>query len=211
MLLAMRDLIDQLAALPGSDRLFNPYADGYPGAQTRRDNLTRYLADMLSRRPRIVMLFEAPGYRGCALSGIPVTSERIMLGGIRQWGLFGDGYQATSGDPKGVSEMTATILWGGLQELADHPPLIWNTVPLHPHRPDERQSNRAPTVRDIQMGLPFIEHILTLYQPDTLLAVGRVAQGALASLGRSAVPLRHPSQGGKPEFMRGLSAVYRHS
>lgn len=205
----MRDLIDKMAALPGSERLFNPYADGFPGAQARRDNLVRYLADMQARRPKVMMLFEAPGYRGCALTGIPVTSERIMLGGIAQWKLFGEGYQASSGDPNGVSEMTATILWSALAELVDEPPLIWNTVPLHPHRPDERQSNRAPTAREIDMGMALIEAVLARFAPDTLLAVGRVAQHALEMLGREAVALRHPSQGGKTEFVRGLNEFYR--
>jgi hypothetical protein len=38
----------------------------------------------------------------------------------------------------------------------------------------------------------------------TVLAVGRTAQRMLAEQGIDAIPLRHPSQGGKPEFVRGL-------
>lgn len=175
-----------------------------PGAAIRRDNLLRYLADMQSRRPHILLLFEAPGYRGCALSGIPVTSERIMLRGIDRWGLFGAGYRATSGHPQGVSEMTATILWGVLAEHVEHPPLIWNTVPLHPHRPGRWQSNRPPATGDVRLGLPFIEIIMSLFDFEIIGAVGRVAQRALDGMGYRAVPLRHPSQGGKAEFIHGL-------
>ncbi len=202
---ALMKLVDDLAALPGSDRLFNPYTPtGDPGAAIRRANLTRYLNDMRRFEPRLILVAEAPGYRGCALTGIPVTSERIMLKGIDKWGLFGDGYRPTSDHPQGVAEMTATILWNALVDHIDHPPLIWNTVPLHPHQPGQPQSNRTPTAAEIRMGQPFVEAVLAFYPIDTILAVGRKAQRALADLGCDAIPLRHPSQGGKAEFVAGL-------
>lgn len=197
-------LVDQLAALPGSDRLFNPYDAAYPGGEDRRRNLTLYLTDMFRRRPCPVMVFEAPGYRGCRVSGIPVTSERIMLRGIEKWGLFGAGYTPTSDQTDGVSEMTATILWNALITYADAPPLIWNTVPLHPHQPGDPLSNRTPTTAEQRDGAQMIEAMLEVFIPTQMLAVGRVAQRALAELGCDAIPLRHPSQGGKPEFIRGL-------
>jgi hypothetical protein len=198
-------LIAEMAALPASDRVFNPYDASIPGGDIRQANLARYLSDMLARSPHVLMLFEAPGYRGCAWSGIPVTSERIMLRGIPKWGLFGEGYQATSEQPEGVAEMTATIVWGALEAYANEPPLIWNTVPVHPHRVAERQSNRTPTAEEQRMGMGPIEQVIGLFGFETLLAVGRTAQEALAALGYEAVPLRHPSQGGKPEFTRGLA------
>ena len=199
------ELVAQLADVPGSDRLFNPYGSpDSPQAAIRRANLTRYLKDMLARRPNTLMLFEAPGYRGCALTGIPVTSERIMLAGIPKWGLFGNGYHPTSGQPRGVSEMTATILWAALEEHFARSPLIWNSVPLHPHKPSQPQSNRAPTSSEQVMGLAFVEQVIQLYGIERSFAVGRTAQKALAALGRKAISLRHPSQGGKPEFLRGL-------
>ncbi|MBN1311743.1 MAG: uracil-DNA glycosylase [Anaerolineae bacterium] len=201
-------LVDSLAALPGSEGLFNPYApQGGPGAAIRRENLLHYLVDMEKRRPHMLLLFEAPGYRGCALSGIPVTSERIMLKGIDKWGLFGTGYRATSDHPQGVAEMTATILWNVLDEHVAHSPLIWNTVPLHPHRPGQAQSNRSPRKHEEKLGLPFIEMLVELFEFEIIGAVGRVAQRALNGMGYQAVPLRHPSQGGKEEFIQGLLEI----
>ena len=188
-------LIADLVNIPSSERAFNPYDTAFPGA--------------LTRRPTHLILFEAPGYRGCALSGIPVTSERVMLRGIEKWGLFGDGYQATSGQADGVSEMTATILWTTLAELADQPPLIWNTVPIHPHKPAQRQTNRPPTQAEKILGLGYLRRLLELFDIQQIMAAGRTAQAALAGLGIEAVPLRHPAQGGKPEFVRGMREVYR--
>lgn len=207
---ALTELVSQLADLRGSDRMFNPYrADQDRGASIRAANLARYLADMATRQPDTLMLFEAPGYRGCALSGIPVTSERIMLGGIPKWELFGPSFQATSGQAGGVSEMTATILWGALQQYADAPPLIWNTVPLHPHRPGDRRSNRTPSRLEQEMGLPYIREIMSLFNFRQVLAVGRIAQAASQALGINAIPLRHPAQGGKTQFITGLAAVFQ--
>jgi hypothetical protein len=201
-------LIDQLAALAGSDRLFNPYAEGYAGWEIRRENLSLYLNDMLARKPHTVMVFEAPGYRGCRFSGVPVTSERIMLRGIKQWDLFGEGYCPTSDIPGGYAEMTATILWEALQEYADTPPLIWNTVPLHPHEAGKPLTNRTPTLSEQREGAMMIDAMLVLFRPARVLAVGRTAQNMLAVRGIDTLPLRHPSQGGKPDFVRALRKAY---
>lgn len=202
---AIQQLVADLATLPGSDRLTNPYApDDRPGAVIRQANLARYLSDMQRFAPRLLLVAEAPGYNGCLLTGIPVTSERIMIAGIPRWGLFGEGYHPTSGRPDGVAEMTATILWGALVEHLDAPPVIWNSVPLHPHRPGEALSNRTPTVGEIRMGQPFIEAVLKIFPIATVLGVGRKAQRSLRELGIAHVGLRHPSQGGKADFIAGL-------
>lgn len=198
-------LVDSLAALAGTDRLFNPYAPpGDAHADIRRENLRRYLTDLLPFEPETLLLAEAPGYRGCRLTGIPVTSERIMLNGVDKWGLFGEGYRATSDNPDGVAEMTATILWNALVEHVDVPPVIWNTVPLHPHKPGKPQSNRTPLVGEIQLGAPIIEEVIALYGITKILGVGKKAQRILAELGHDYIPLRHPSQGGKADFINGL-------
>jgi hypothetical protein len=49
--------------------------------------------------------------------------------------------------------------------------------------------------------------MLELFQPAQVLAIGRVAQRALTEMNVQSCPLRHPSQGGKPEFLRGLRAA----
>jgi hypothetical protein len=203
----INDLVDRLARLTGSSQLFNPYAPlEDPAATIRRANLTCYLSDIQRFQPQVLILAEAPGYRGCALSGIPITSERIMLHGIEKWGLFGAsaGYQQTSGHPQGVAETTATILWGALVKYAELPPVLWNTVPLHPHQLGRPQSNRTPTVDEQRIGEAFIDSVLALFEVESILAVGRIAQRRLAALSHEYIPLRHPAQGGKAEFNQGL-------
>lgn len=205
---AIDALLSDLAALPESDRCFNPYAGESQEAVARRANLARYLGEMQTRRPDVLLLAEAPGYRGCALTGIPVTSERVMSKGLARWGIFGAGYRPASGVPGGISEMTATILWGALEAIAPEPPLIWNTFPLHPHRPGERRSNRTPSSAEQRTGEPFVLRIAGLFGIRRFLAMGRVAQRVLGRLGLTYVPLRHPAQGGKAEFVAALQTFY---
>jgi hypothetical protein len=198
-------LVRQVTSLKGSDDLFNPYDETQAGGKQRRQNFTRYLEETAQRKPRRVMVFEAPGYRGCRWSGIPVTSERIMLAGIAKWGgLFGEGYQATSDVPDGYAEMTASILWNTLVDLADEVPLIWNTVPLHPHQKGKPLSNRTPRIGEQRAGGELFSALLEVFPCEEILAVGRTAQRTLGEYGFESTALRHPSQGGKPEFVRGL-------
>lgn len=201
-------LFDALAAMPSGPGLANLYAGDHPQADTRRQNLRRYLAQMQRLAPDVLMLLEAPGYQGCALTGIPVTSERIMLAGVEPFGLFGAGYAAISGRPGGKAEPSATILWGALAQYAPHPPLLWNTCPLHPHQAGDAASNRAPTLAEQRLGYPLITQIMALFSIKRALGVGRVAQAALMQLDVPFTPLRHPSQGGKPAFIAGLQAYY---
>jgi hypothetical protein len=203
-------IVADLAALPAADDLFNPYADDDPAAAIRRANLTRHLTALLERGTPYLMVAEAPGYRGCRWTGIPVMSERIMLQGIAKWDLLGAGYQPTSDVPEGVAEATPTILWGAVIEYLDHPPLLWNALPLHPHKKGNRDSNRPPRAAELAMGEPFIQRVIALYAPELIFAVGRKAERSLSALGVDHVALRHPSQGGKADFIAGLrSAVGR--
>jgi uracil-DNA glycosylase len=161
------------AARIGATRNF--YQDG-SGAAERRARLRAYLDG--GRSARLLLVGEAPGYRGACVSGVPFTSERQLSGG-----------------PPG--ESTATMVHAVLAELglADDV-LLWNVVPTHPHLPGRPSTNRPPTAGEVAAGLPFVRE---LARGRTVLAVGRVAHDALG-----APYLRHPSHGGKAEFRAGL-------
>src|SRR2546425_6750611 len=102
----------------------------------RRKQLRAYLRDRLGKA-RLAIIGEALGYRGGHFSGIPMTSERILLGrnkipGLEPQHLFsGITPQRTSNPqkcPPGFSEPTATIVWGTLLQLrlsAQHF-VLWN-------------------------------------------------------------------------------------
>ncbi len=208
------DFVDALARTESGPELFNQYAATSMHNATRRANLGRYLRDMERRRPEALLLFEAPGYRGCRLTGIPVTSRRVLLEGLPGLGLFGRvrGYADVpeAGFERIQGEQSATILWRALADLGVAP-LIWNSVPFHPHRAGRALSNRAPRAIELAQGRDFLRELLANFRPRTLVAVGRSAQGSLAALGLEHHALRHPAHGGSGEFVAGLRALYEES
>ena len=139
----------------------------------RRERLAAYLA--AREGAELLLVGEAPGYRGARVSGIPFTSERQLTG-------------------SGPAEQTATIVQRVLAELRlTDVVLLWNIVPTHP---GSACSNRPPTRAEIAGGRPFAEE---LAQGRRVLAVGRLSAAALG-----APYIRHPSHGGLVEFREGL-------
>lgn len=154
---------------------YNFYRDGERAALLR-GRLAAYL-EARAAAP-LLLVAEAPGYRGTRVSGIPLTSERQLTG-------------------TGPAEATATVVHSVLEGLGiEGDVLLWNTVPTHPG--DER-ANRPPTRAEVAAGLPFA---LELAAGRRVVAVGRVAHGAF---GGSYV--RHPARGGAAAFRRGLEQL----
>src|SRR4029077_8550024 len=113
-----------------SGAVFNPWwqvdeENDVPQApRIRREQLRAYLCDRLGKA-RLAIIGEALGYRGGHFSGIPMTSERLLL--RRKTGiaperiLLGITPQRTSKPqkcPDGFSEPTATIVWSTLLRLS---------------------------------------------------------------------------------------------
>ena len=156
-------------------RTFNQYAGG-ARAPLLCERLARYLDERAEAL--ILLVGEAPGYRGARVSGIPFTSERQLTG-------------------TGPAESTATIVQHVLVELdlADDV-LLWNVVPTHP---GTDASNRRPTAAEIRAGTAFLRE---LARGRRAIAVGRVAHSVLGG-----DHVRHPSHGGAEAFGRGLSLL----
>jgi uracil-DNA glycosylase len=130
----------------------------------RRQQLRAYVQERLGRA-KLVVIGEALGYRGGHFSGIPMTSERMLLG--KQSAIVAALYERRNllpdhrGDgghrpplqilcsikprrtskpekfPDGFSEPTATIVWGTLLRLGLKPEefMLWNAFPWHSFDP----------------------------------------------------------------------------
>lgn len=217
-LTALRDRAPPLqCANPYS--VFHPGIDAWDGASTvRLQQLGHYLS---SRRDqaRIVLVAEAPGFQGARFSGIPMTSERILLGHhprVASGAVLPAHIRArrtsapeacrnpreTSG---GFAEPTSTIVWQALLEhgLAGQT-VLWNVFPFHPHKPRAPLTNRTPGPSEIRPHLDILETFLALFPPAQTIAVGRTAQIWLSEIGRVAPMLRHPANGGAAAFRAGL-------
>ena len=208
----IQSLIHDLAAIepPGSD-VFNQYqADANPNNALRRANFTLYLQNIAQRQSKTLLVMEAPGYRGSRLTGVPVTSRKVLLEGIPSLNLFGadNGFQnvTDTGFEHIYSEQSATIVWNTLADLR-HVPLIWNTFPFHPHEIEKPLTNRRPRKHETELGSLFLQRIIDLFTPKMVIAVGNVAHETLAEIGIESTKIRHPAQGGKNDFVAGLTAL----
>ena len=196
-------LVADVAACATPPTLVNPLRDraddlDRPDAPAiRRANLLAYLA--ARPRPRAVLAGEAMGWRGGRFSGIAFTSEKQLA----QWGAP---FAASSLHKGGWTESSATIIHGVLDELdAEHEVVLWNTVPFHPHPAGRPLANRAPKTGEVALGRPYLERLVGLLAPAQVIAVGRVAEGALGDLATGRV--RHPAQGGATACREGLRAL----
>ncbi len=199
--------IKALSQRPVPPDACNEYAIGDEDNAIRRANLRLYLRAMASRKPRTLLLLEAPGYRGCRLTGVPVTSRKILLEGLPSLDMFG--VQAGFGDVRDAGfervygEQSATIVWGALGDLRTLP-MIWNAYPFHPHKPNQPLSNRKPRRDELKMGAGYLTRLLEMWAFERVIAVGNVAADMLRREGITHDKLRHPAHGGKNDFVAGL-------
>jgi uracil-DNA glycosylase len=153
-----------------------------------------------------ILVGEASGYQGCHISGIPFTSERVILAGEVPRVRAQSVRLSTRHIP--WSEPSATTVWRALHGLGiAENTVLWNAFPWHPHEPGRLQSNRTPTRTERAAGLTALTALLNAFPKARLLAVGRHAELALGQLGRAATALRHPSMGGARRFCDGLRAA----
>lgn len=205
----IEQFIAELVAEKFAEDVFNQYAAGEnPNNAIRRENLRRYLLEMAEHQPKIMLLMEAPGYRGCRLTGLPVTSRKILSTGVPELSILREGYQAPNdaGFEDIQGEQTATIVWGTLANLRILP-LIWSSFPFHPRQAGIPRSNRAPRSSEKAIGRRYLKMLLSAFTIEKYIAVGNVAEEALKELNLPYAKVRHPAQGGKNDFVTGLSTL----
>lgn len=209
---------------------FNPWREwdpdmdmwSIPAPMMRRERLIRHL----SIYPALILVGEAPGYQGCRYSGVPFTSERLIIEGqiprvseLHHWPRveFGDRIhhaeveRITTRD-KPWSEPSATIVWKALHDLriADTT-VMWNAFPFHPYRPGFPLSNATPTVEQLLNGREWLARLLQLpnLRNAEVLPIGKKAAAMLEGVRQFPVTLRHPANGGAKLFREQLAAYVK--
>jgi hypothetical protein len=186
----------------------------------RRRHLRFYLRKRLGKA-KLVVIGEALGYRGGHCSGIPMTSERILLGkkkhsGIHPEHVFSSIKARRTSKPKkcpdGFSEPTATIVWSTLLRLRLKPEqfVLWNAFPWHSFNPARGMlSNRMPNKSERSAGLAVFKAFLDLFPCDEIVALGNVAASQLKELNVESHRVRHPASGGAKLFRQQIEKIVK--
>lgn len=193
--------------VPSTNTYFNHYKDiasdlDLPDAEKiRRSNLRNYLQSH-PERPSILLIGIAPGYNGCRFSGVPFTSEAQLCNRTLP---FRGERSSRKDSPR--NENTATSFWKVMSRY--HPKFIaWNCFPFHPHLPSNRLSNRPPKRQEIDRFLKTLEEMISLLNPNIIVAVGRKPERALKRMDHDTVYVRHPARGGSKKFKEGITQIF---
>ena len=186
--------------------VFNPYRDRCPECDKadapviRKRNLKRWLEFNLERSCEYLWVGRDLGYLGGRRTGIPFVDEGILADD----NLFFQRIRvcrATKDKPK--YERSAQTIWQAIRNV-NSPVMLWNVFPFHPHLHNNPLSNRCHSIGERNVGISFLESLLGHIQPSSVIAVGRDAERVLTGLGVSPKYVRHPSHGGKNEFLKGI-------
>ncbi len=186
----------------------------------RRKHLRAYLHKRLGKA-KLAVIGEALGYRGGHFSGIPMTSERILLGKKRDSGIEPEHVFSTIKPrrtskprkcPDGFSEPTATIVWSRLLRLGLKPEqfVLWNAFPWHSFDPRRGSlSNRMPNKSERAAGLSVLKAFLDLFPGNEIVALGNVAASQLKELSVESHRVRHPASGGAKLFRQQIEKLVK--
>jgi len=191
-------LLNKLHNRESSNCVFNQYTQPHI-----LNNLRIFLEYLTNHSNAVMLIGEAPGYRGCRLTGIPLTSGDVIVNSShRAFGTIGHKLLI----PCVVKENTATILWEVLT-YTQSLPILWNAFPFHPHMPNNPNTNRKPTKEELQEGKHYIQMMYKIFKPRKLIALGRIAELVLKEIfpNHNIIYIRHPSYGGKIPFVTGLT------
>jgi hypothetical protein len=193
-----------------SPKLFNPWRDHCSDCQPCNgpDAKLARLAAHLACKPDFILCGEAPSHRGCRHSGIAFTSECQLLD-ERIPRISKMNHRLTSGaDP--YFERSAKIVWDELYQLGiEKRTILWNALPMHPHRLGDPRSNRTPKFAEFKFGELALRMLVAAFPSAEVVAVGRKAEGLLKRMDVRATYVRHPARGGKTAFEQGLKRVVR--
>jgi uracil-DNA glycosylase len=209
--------VQRLKASP-SGAVFNPWwqideeNDISPDSPAvRRRHLLVYFRERLGKA-RLAIVGEALGYRGGHFSGIPMTSERMLL--RKQQNIVARIKPRRTSKPSvcpdGFSEPTATIVWGALLKIGVLPDefVLWNAFPWHSFDPYRGLlSNRMPNKSEQDAGRPVLRSFVELFPCDKIVALGKIAAAQLEQLGLNAQCVRHPASGGAKLFRQQIAKI----
>lgn len=167
----LQTLIQHLVSKNNFKKVGNFYVD----SPIKQENLMKYFRALFSLKPEWMLLGEAPGIHGCVKTGIPFTSQRLIMDGSLNKHFPNTQFIADGNKAEGSS----TVIWGSINSLPK-PPVLWNAFPLHPK--NEVGGNRTPTREELNWGMEILKQVLFIFPDVKIVTVGRKAEGICKSL-----------------------------
>ena len=201
------ELLEKLIQEDNLSDCVNQYSKKTENHKITINNLKLYLNNIYKRSPKYLFIGEAPGYRGCRITGIPFTSKFILTQDYGN-GLFGtnNGYNNINQEQP-YNESTATIIWQYFKNKKIIP-FFWNAFPFHPHKKDNYNSNRLPTDDELIIGKKYIDELLKIFENEKkhikIVSIGKTPHKLLKN---NSIYIRHPSRGGKNDFINGMNSL----
>jgi len=221
----LENFINSLKNHPIKSGVFNPWWESdkehdisTQAPSIRRRQLFYYLSER-SGKAKYLLLGEAIGYQGGHFTGIPMTSERILLCGHKKRGILPEHVftgikpkrtSKASLKPSGFTEPTGTIVWGHIIKSNSNPKdfILWNAFPWHPFKPERGLlSNRTPNIREFQSGIRILTKLIQITKVGNIIAVGEKSFNILNQVGINCIKVRHPANGGATKFRKQFSIV----
>ena len=193
---------EQLAKRKNSLTVFNPYREAH-----KLNNLKAYIEAMKALNPDVLLVGEALGFKGGRHTGIPFSSARLYQEVAHPFLVSLSSHLSVFEDD---AENTASIVWNALK-AKQCVPVFWNAYPFHPHPSRIQKKNRAPNKIELTEGMFYLKAMNDFFKPSVIAGLGRkgVEAAKVAFPEKDILYIRHPSYGGKADFLKGIDAVLK--
>ena len=155
-----------------------------------------------------ILCGEAPSHRGCRHSGIAFTSEYLLWEGIPRIPPMSHRLTIKKSPYK---EGSATTVWKVLYSWALRSARFCGThFKCILMNWEDEQSNRTPIPEEvIKFGEPALQMLVKAFPSAIVVAVGKIAERSLKTMGIVYKPVRHPALVERPNLREDWNYLWR--
>ena len=195
-----------------ADNVFNPYQDvcnHYDNINSPKYRL-KVLKDMLQAAEKkgvdTIWLGRDLGHKGGRRTGLAFTDDLNVNNHLKRWSILDNPF---SNIENPIKEQTATVIWSKLQDIQENI-FLWNIFPFHPYIENQHLTNRCHNRVENLVGKNILLELIGILKPRKILAIGNDAYNSVEQLdlNMELKKARHPSYGGKKDFLKAIYNEY---